>query len=53
MLNNIRVLIGVVLLLPQILVFLYVTYSGGEIFKEDLIRWKQIKGLTSKGNLIF
>lgn len=51
MLNNIRVLIGVVLLLPQILVFLYVTYSGGGIFKEDLIRWKQIKGLTSKGNL--
>lgn len=50
MLNNIRVLIGFVVLLPQILVFLCVTLSGG-VVKEDLNCWKHIKGLTAKGDL--
>lgn len=49
MFKNIRVLIGCVLLLPHIIVYsLLNIYSGGGKIKEDLLRWKSIKNLSSK-----
>lgn len=49
--NNIKVLFGSILLLPQIVTYLVGTISGGGKIKEDLTRWKQVKGMASKSNI--
>lgn len=50
--SKLRVIIGSVLLLPQMITYLcLIVSSGGGKVKEDLHRWKQIKGLEQKGDL--
>ncbi len=50
--NNIRVLVGCVVLLPQVLTWLALRIScRGGIIAADLLRYKSIKGLEQKNNL--
>lgn len=43
--NNIRILVGCVVLLPQVLTYLAVRNSCGGVIAADLLRYKSIKGL--------
>lgn len=49
--NNIRVLVGCVVLLPQVLTWLAFRISCGGVIAADLLRYKSIKGLEQKNNL--